>query len=99
MQQTLRPSALVPRGFVVESAVCDGATTLITVRTPPIYAAVRSPLQTGAVPAGLPGQRLTVSVYDDAINPNGGWSPSPRPLRRSRTSARPHSPLPKARRG
>jgi transposase len=32
MQQTLRPSALVPRGFVVESAVCDGATTLITVR-------------------------------------------------------------------
>ncbi len=32
MQQALRPSALVPRGFVVESAVCDGATTLITVR-------------------------------------------------------------------
>ncbi len=35
MQQTLRPSALVPRGFVVESAVCDGATTLITVRHNP----------------------------------------------------------------
>jgi outer membrane receptor protein involved in Fe transport len=26
MQQALRPSALVPRGFDVESAVCDGAT-------------------------------------------------------------------------
>ena len=32
MQQALRPSALVPPGFVVESAVCDGATTVITIR-------------------------------------------------------------------
>ncbi len=32
MQRTLRPSALVPDGFEVESAVCDGATTMITVR-------------------------------------------------------------------
>ena len=32
MQRALRPSALVPRGFVVESAFCDGATTVITVR-------------------------------------------------------------------
>src|SRR5436190_17545020 len=32
MQQALRPSALVPLGFVVENATCDGATTVITVR-------------------------------------------------------------------
>ena len=32
MQRALRPSALVPRGFDVESAVCDGAATVITVR-------------------------------------------------------------------
>ena len=32
MQRALRPSALVPRGFDVESAFCDGATTVITVR-------------------------------------------------------------------
>jgi transposase len=32
MQNALRPCALVPPGFVVESAVCDSATTLITVR-------------------------------------------------------------------
>src|SRR5579859_273134 len=32
MQRALRPSALVPRGFDVERAVCDGATTVITVR-------------------------------------------------------------------
>jgi len=32
MQQALRPSALVPRGFDVESAVCDGVATVITVR-------------------------------------------------------------------
>src|SRR3979490_3033547 len=32
MQRTLRPLALVPRGFDVESAFCDGATTVITVR-------------------------------------------------------------------
>lgn len=32
MQQALRPSALVPRGFDVESAFCDGTTTVITVR-------------------------------------------------------------------
>ena len=32
MQRVLRPSALVPRGFDVESAVCDGAATVITVR-------------------------------------------------------------------
>jgi len=31
VQQTLRPSALVPRGFEVESAVCDDMTTVITV--------------------------------------------------------------------
>jgi len=32
MQRALRPSALVPRGFEVESAVTDGAATVITVR-------------------------------------------------------------------
>ena len=32
MQRPLRPSALVPRGFDVESAVYDGAATVITVR-------------------------------------------------------------------
>jgi hypothetical protein len=32
MQRVLRPSALVPRGFDVESAVYDGAATVITVR-------------------------------------------------------------------
>jgi hypothetical protein len=32
MQQALRPSALVPLGFVVENATCDGATTVIAVR-------------------------------------------------------------------
>src|SRR6202048_67928 len=32
MQRALRPSALVPRGFDVESAFCEGATTVITVR-------------------------------------------------------------------
>src|SRR3954469_7235919 len=32
MQRALRPSALVPHGFDVESAFCDGATTVITVR-------------------------------------------------------------------
>src|SRR5271169_6794939 len=32
-QRVLRPSALVPRGFDVESAFCDGATTVITVRS------------------------------------------------------------------
>ena len=32
MQRALRPSALVPRGFDVESAFCNGATTVITVR-------------------------------------------------------------------
>ena len=32
MQQALRPSALVPHGFEVASAVRDGATTIITVR-------------------------------------------------------------------
>lgn len=32
MQQALRPSALVPPGFVVESAVCDDTATVITVR-------------------------------------------------------------------
>lgn len=32
MQQILRPSALVPPGFMVESAVCDGGGTVITVR-------------------------------------------------------------------
>lgn len=31
MQQGFRPSALVPRGFVVESTVCEDAATLITV--------------------------------------------------------------------
>ena len=31
MQRALRPSALVPRGFDVESAFCDGATTVITI--------------------------------------------------------------------
>jgi hypothetical protein len=30
MQRALRPSALVPRGFDVESAICDGAATVIT---------------------------------------------------------------------
>ena len=32
MQRALRPSALIPRGFDVESAICDGNTTVITVR-------------------------------------------------------------------
>jgi transposase len=32
MQRALRPSALVPRGFEVESAIRDGATTVITLR-------------------------------------------------------------------
>ncbi|MDH2347758.1 transposase family protein [Bradyrhizobium sp. SSUT77] len=32
MQRALRPSALIPSGFAVESAVCDGAATVITVR-------------------------------------------------------------------
>ncbi|MGY4408198.1 hypothetical protein ACVIYL_009001 [Bradyrhizobium sp. USDA 3315] len=32
LQRALRPSALVPRGFDVESAVCDGAATVITGR-------------------------------------------------------------------
>ncbi|MGY8684157.1 transposase family protein [Bradyrhizobium sp. UFLA05-153] len=32
MQRALRPSALVPPGFVVESAVCEGTATVITVR-------------------------------------------------------------------
>jgi len=32
MRQALRRSALVPRGFDVESAVFDGTTTVITVR-------------------------------------------------------------------
>ena len=32
MQQALRRSSLVPAGFVVESAVCDSDTTVITVR-------------------------------------------------------------------
>jgi transposase len=32
MQRALRPSALVPRGFDVESALCDGNMTVITVR-------------------------------------------------------------------
>lgn len=32
MQRALRPSDLVPRGSDVESAFCDGATTVITVR-------------------------------------------------------------------
>jgi hypothetical protein len=32
MQQVLRPSALVPLGFLVENAPYDGATTVITVR-------------------------------------------------------------------
>jgi Transposase/zinc-finger of transposase IS204/IS1001/IS1096/IS1165/IstB-like ATP binding protein len=32
MQQALKPSALVPLGFVVENATYDGATTVITVR-------------------------------------------------------------------
>ncbi|SEF11113.1 Transposase [Rhizobiales bacterium GAS191] len=32
MHRALRPSALVPRGFEVESAVCDGATIGITIR-------------------------------------------------------------------
>ena len=31
MQRALRPSALVPRGFDVESAVCDGAATVTAV--------------------------------------------------------------------
>ena len=32
MQRALRPSALIPPGFDVESAICDGAATVITVR-------------------------------------------------------------------
>ncbi len=32
MHQALKPSTLVPPGFVVESATCDGAATTITVR-------------------------------------------------------------------
>ncbi len=32
MEHALRPSALVPDGFVVDSAVCDGGTTLIRIR-------------------------------------------------------------------
>ena len=32
MQRALRPSALIPSGFDVESGVCDGAATVITVR-------------------------------------------------------------------
>ena len=32
IQHALRPSALVPRGFAVDSAVREGATTLITIR-------------------------------------------------------------------
>jgi hypothetical protein len=32
MQRALNPSSLVPRGFDVESAFCDGAMTVITVR-------------------------------------------------------------------
>ncbi|MCK1289693.1 ISL3 family transposase, partial [Bradyrhizobium sp. 30] len=32
MQRALRPSALVPHGFDVESAFCDGATAVITIR-------------------------------------------------------------------
>ena len=32
MQRALQRSGLVPRGFDVESAVCDGATAVITVR-------------------------------------------------------------------
>src|SRR3974390_1868425 len=32
IQHVLRPSALVPNGFAVESAICDGDATLITVR-------------------------------------------------------------------
>jgi transposase len=32
VQQALRPTALVPHGFEVASAVCDGATAVITVR-------------------------------------------------------------------
>jgi hypothetical protein len=33
MQRALRPSAPVPRGFDVESTICDGAATVITVRS------------------------------------------------------------------
>lgn len=32
VQRALRPSALVPPGFVVESAICEGTATVITVR-------------------------------------------------------------------
>jgi hypothetical protein len=32
MQRAQRPSTLVPRGFDVESAFCDGAMTVTTVR-------------------------------------------------------------------
>lgn len=32
MQHALRPSVLVPDGFEVETAVCEGATTAITIR-------------------------------------------------------------------
>lgn len=32
VQRALRPSALVPPGFIVESAICEGTATVITVR-------------------------------------------------------------------
>ena len=43
MQRVLRPSALVPRRFNVESAVYDGDATLITVRPTSDDASARMP--------------------------------------------------------
>ena len=53
MQQALRPSALVPLGFVVENAAYDGATTVITVRC--VTGSLLSPASADEPPRGKGG--------------------------------------------
>ena len=63
MQQALRPFALVPLGFVVENATCDGATTVITVRRASSRALVRD--------AGRVRSGSTVAI--SAASPTCPW--------------------------
>ena len=76
MMSTLRPSALVPSGFHVESAACDGATTVFTVH--PISVTSRCPDC-----SGVSGRVRRASCSSSSMQSSGTKSHGPtKPLDR-----------------
>jgi hypothetical protein len=78
MQQTLRPSALVPLGFVVENATHDGAITVITVRRPTRTGALSGMRDDfGADPQSLSPPRRGLAPGGSAGSPRRRGAPFP----------------------